>query len=58
MEIRDNSDDDLPLNEALTLYGIVKLLDQFSKEDTKYYSQLFSISYTCWRMMELMSQKV
>lgn len=41
MEIRDNSDDDLPLNEALTLYGIVKLLDQFSKEDTKYYSQLF-----------------
>ena len=41
MEIRDNSDDDLSLNEALTLYGIVKLLDQFSKEDTKYYSQLF-----------------
>lgn len=41
MEIRDNSDDDLPLNETPTLYGIVKLLDQFSKEDNKYYLQLF-----------------
>ena len=47
MKIKFNSDDDLPLNKALSLHNLAIIMRSAFEEDGKYYPQVFLDECLC-----------